>query len=154
MSSPERPFPAHNFEVTITIYDGMWVCTAGFQEVSGLQMSMKLQTIREGGNNGQQIHLPGPIEYGQLTLKRGLTLTGELWSWFEAFNDSVNQKKARLLADADLRLQGGTPDESVTFHLANCFPVRLVAPSLHAIDGRVAIEELAVQYERMNRVQS
>ena len=36
-------------------------------------MTMEVKTIREGGNNGRQIRLAGPVGYGTLTLKRGMT---------------------------------------------------------------------------------
>src|SRR5438270_11059691 len=79
------PFTAFNFAVEIHV-DGVskQVCSAAFAECDGLEMTMEVKTIREGGNNGQQIRLTGPISYGQLTLKRGMTATFDLWDWFSA----------------------------------------------------------------------
>src|SRR5438105_12992600 len=77
------PFTAFNFAVEINV-DGVspHVCSAAFAECDGLEMTMEFKTIREGGNNGTQIRLTGPISYGQLTLKRGMTAKFELWDWF------------------------------------------------------------------------
>ena len=79
------PFTAFNFAVEIEV-DGVSpkVCNASFAECDGLDMTMEVKTIREGGNNGRQIRLTGPVSYGQLTLKRGMTETFDLWDWFSA----------------------------------------------------------------------
>ena len=47
------------------------VCSAAFSECDGLEMTMEVKTIREGGNNGRQIRLTGPVSLRPLTLKRG-----------------------------------------------------------------------------------
>ena len=67
-------FTAFNFLVEIQVPDlSEMVCEGGFAECDGLEMSIAPKTIREGGNNNRQIHLAGPVSYGQLTLKRGMT---------------------------------------------------------------------------------
>ena len=65
------PFTAFNFAVEIRV-DGvaMQVCDAAFAECDGLEMTMDVKTIREGGNNGKEIRLTGPLKYGQVTMKR------------------------------------------------------------------------------------
>src|SRR5690242_21114768 len=80
-----RPFTAFNFAVEISIPDiASQICQASFAECDGLEMTMEVKSIREGGNNGEQIRLPGPFSYGQLNLKRGMTATFHLWDWFGA----------------------------------------------------------------------
>ena len=37
------------------------LCSAAFAECDGLEMTMDVKTIREGGNNGAQIRLTGPV---------------------------------------------------------------------------------------------
>ncbi|MDQ1522435.1 MAG: hypothetical protein QOE47_359, partial [Pyrinomonadaceae bacterium] len=68
------PFVAFNFSVEIRV-DGvaMQICDAAFSECDGLEMTMEVKTIREGGNNGRLIRLTGPTAFGTLTLKRGMT---------------------------------------------------------------------------------
>jgi phage tail-like protein len=77
------PFTAFNFAVEINV-EGVAerVCDASFAECDGLEMSMDVKTIREGGNNGKQIRLTGPLTFGQVTMKRGMTANLELWDWF------------------------------------------------------------------------
>ncbi|HEX8502103.1 MAG TPA: phage tail protein, partial [Pyrinomonadaceae bacterium] len=67
-----QPFAAFNFAVEIHVPGvSKQVCGAAFAECDGLEMSMDVKTIREGGNNNQQPRLTGAVNFGQLVLKRG-----------------------------------------------------------------------------------
>jgi phage tail-like protein len=140
------PFTAFNFAVEIHV-DGVspHVCNAAFAECDGLEMTMDIKTIREGGNNGQQIRLTGPIGYGLLTLKRGMTASFDLWDWFDTMLSNV-----RLRADAEVVIFAADgKQERVRFLLKNCLPTKLKSPALNAKDGMVAIEELQLAYESL-----
>lgn len=140
------PFTAFNFAVEINVPDlSPKVCHAAFAECDGLEMTMDVKTIREGGNNGRQVRLTGPMNFGQLTLKRGMTASFDLWDWFSAMLE-----RPRLRADAEVVLfaaDGST--ERARFILSRCLPVKLKAPALNAKDGVVAIEELQLAYESL-----
>ena len=141
------PFTAFNFAVEIHVPElSPRVCNASFQECDGLEMTMELKTIREGGNNGTQVRLTGPLSYGTLTLKRGMTPTFDLWDWFSAVLMSPG-----LRADAEVVLLA--PDgesERARFRLKRCVPVKLKAPPLNAREGVVAIEEFQMAYESLS----
>src|SRR2546425_9556132 len=84
-AAPPYPFTAFNFSVEISVPDiGTKLCSASFAECDGLDMTMDVKTIREGGNNTRQVRLAGPVNYTNLTLKRGLTSNFDLWDWFDA----------------------------------------------------------------------
>jgi phage tail-like protein len=141
------PFTGFNFEVEITVPGvAPQVCNAAFSECDGLEMSMEVKTIREGGNNGAQIRLTGPRTYGQLTLKRGMTASFDLWDWFAA-----TLTNPALRANAEIVLKA--PDWRTVrarFRLTRCLPVKLKAPPLNAADGKVAIEEFQLAYETLS----
>lgn len=140
------PFTAFNFSVEITRAGASKpLCNAAFAECDGLEVTMEVKTIREGGNNGRQIRLTGPQAFGQLTLKRGMTDNTDLWNWV---NDTLADPSLRANAEVVLL----TPDggsERARFVLSRCLPVKLKAPALNAKDGMVAIEELQVAYESL-----
>jgi phage tail-like protein len=149
MASPVYPFTAFNFSVEINRgTDGKPLVNAEFSECDGLEMSMEVKTIREGGANDRQIRLSGPVNFGQLTLKRGMTESFDLWNWF---HDSVNEPRLRADADVVLLAADGTT-ERARFRLDRCMPVKLKAPALNAKDGQIAIEELQIAYETMQFV--
>lgn len=140
------PFTAFNFAVEIDVPGvSTQVCSAAFAECDGLEMSMDVKTIREGGNNGQQIRLSGPLNFGTLTLKRGLTATFDLWDWFSAV-----LSKPELRADAEVVVFAADGEtERARFLLKRCVPLKLKAPALNAKDGAVAIEEFQLAYESL-----
>jgi phage tail-like protein len=139
------PFTAFNFSVEIKV-DGVsnHICEAAFSECDGLEMTMDVKTIREGGNNGRQLRLTGPISYGLLTLKRGMTETFDFWKWMELI-----QTNPETRADAEVVIF--SPDKTVKarFLLTRCLLIKLKAPPLNAKDGGVAIEELQLAYESL-----
>lgn len=147
-AAPLYPFNAFNFAIEIDRPDGGGtLCEASFAECDGLEMTMEIKTIREGGNNGRQIRLAGPLAYGQLTLKRGMTPSLDLWDWFTAvLEDPSLRSDAHVIVFAADRTT-----QSARFRLSRCLPVKLKAPPLNAKEGIVAIEELQIAYESFAR---
>jgi len=147
MSSVELsgyPFTAFNFSVEITV-DASPLCNAAFSECDGLELNQDVKTIREGGNNAVQVRLAGPTTYGTLTLKRGMTSSFDLWTWFQR-----TQTDPALIADAEVVLyaQNGSAEQA-RFVMQGCRPLKLKAPALNAKDGMVAVEELQVAYQSL-----
>lgn len=141
------PFTGFNFAVEINLPGvSQRLCNAAFAECDGLEMSMDIKTLREGGNNGRQIRLSGPMNFGLLTLKRGMTASYDLWDWMGKV-----QQQPGLRADAEVVLFA--PDgRSVRarFILSRCLPAKLKAPPMNAREGGVAIEELQLAYESLS----
>ncbi len=140
------PFTNFNFAVEIKV-EGVaeQVCDASFAECDGLEMTMDVKTIREGGNNGKQIRLTGPLTYGQVTMKRGMTANLELWDWFNLMLTDQS-----LRADAEVVIFAADGEtERARFLLSRCVPVKLKSPPLNAKDGAVAIEEFQIAYEKL-----
>jgi phage tail-like protein len=153
-----RPFTTFNFHISFTLSGKeKEVCTAEFSECSGLEMNMEVNTIKEGGNNTEQIHLAGPMTYGQLTLKRGMTSNYDLWDWFESVQTNRNLRvdgEVQILApkpSSKEKKPPGAKIKNIVFKLSNCMPVKMVAPTLNAKDGEIAIEEMQLVYERLQR---
>jgi len=140
------PLRAFNFSVEI------WVpgrpgalCEAAFAECDGMEMTMDVKTIRQGGDNGRVIRLTGPMAFGTLTLKRGMTTDFGLWSWVAGYARTGDQR-ARATVQVIVAAPDGRTPQAV-FTLSRCVPIKLKAPALHARDGVVAIEELHIAYE-------
>ena len=140
------PFTAFNFGVEISVPGvSPRVCSAAFSECDGLEMTLDVKTIKEGGNNAAVIRVAGLVSYSNLTLKRGLTATFDLWDWF-----SETTRDPSLRGDGEVVLYA--PDgrtERARFVLQRCLPLKLKAPPLNAKDGMVAIEEFQLAYESL-----
>lgn len=142
------PFTNFNFAVEISVPGiSPEICHAAFQECDGLEMTMEVKTIREGGNNGQQIRLNGPVSYGQLSLKRGMSPDFDLWRWFSVALTS-GKERTRGEAMVVMFAPDGTT-ERARFKLSRCLPVKLKAPALNGKDGTIAIEEMQIAYEQL-----
>ena len=143
----ERPFLAFRFDVQINVPSSLGLtnplCNAAFAECDGLEMTMEPKTLREGGNNTQQIHLVGPVSYGTLTLKRGMTANIDLWKWF---TQSVSGDTRSARGEAVIVMRDGEGKEQVRFKVHDCLPLKMKAPALNAKDGTLAIEEMQLAY--------
>ena len=147
MPNEEYPFTTFNFRVQLNV-PGLAnpLCDAEFAECDGLEMTMEPKTVREGGNNTKQIHLVGPVSYGNLTLKRGMTSSLDLWQWFAMSSGS----EGRGTTASGVILMGdsakGAQSAKVRFKLFDCLPVKIKAPALNAKEGILAIEEMQIAY--------
>jgi phage tail-like protein len=146
-----RPFTTFRFRVEITLgASAAQVAAASFSEVDGLEMSIEPKTIREGGRNNSPVHLLGPVSYGQLTLKRGMTANTDLWKWF---SDVTSPGHRGMRPRAEIVMFSPNEErETARFVLDGCLPVKLKAPPLNAQSGIVAIEEMSLVYETMKMV--
>lgn len=144
------PFTTFNFRVRIN-KGGEPLCNAAFSECSGLEMTMEPETRREGGNNVTEFQMVGTVSYGQVTLRRGMTKTFDLWGWFDQITQPTNYR-TRARTVVEVLPSEGAGDQSpvdARFTLQKCLPVKLSAPDLNASEGGVAIEEMQIAYERL-----
>jgi phage tail-like protein len=140
------PLQALNFRVEILPGGATEpLCGAAFAECDGLELRLDVRTVREGGVNARQRLQSGPASYGEVTLRRGMTDSFDLWDWCSAvLRDPALRADARVIMLA--------PDgarERARFRLDRCLPVRLRAPRLDAREGIVAIEELTLACEAL-----
>lgn len=145
-----HPFTAFNFLVEVQVPGmGGTLANAAFSECDGLEMTMEPKTIREGGRNSGPVHMAGPIGYGQLTLKRGMTANVDLWRWFERV---AGPGGGSVRGVADVVMLAADHTEQLRYRLGGCLPVRLKGAPMNAKEGLVAVEEMSVAYESLELV--
>lgn len=138
-------FNAFNFRVLITLAgEKDPLCDGAFSQCDGLELSVATKTIRPGGDNGRAVHLGGVVNYGTLSLKRGMTSSFDLWDWFERVNTDHERS---LRASCEVVMLSADRRDRATFVLDRCLPTKLRVPGLDAVSGQLAIEELQVAYE-------
>jgi phage tail-like protein len=148
----ERPLVAFRFEVELTVKNpqrfGLTnpLCGAAFSECDGLEMTMETRTVREGGRNTEQIHLPGPVSYGSLRLKRGMTRDLDLYRWFAA---ASGPRGRGITADGVVTMRDSDGSRQLRFTLTGCLPVKLKAAALSGKDGALAVEEMQLAYRSL-----
>lgn len=145
------PYVTHRFEVVLNLDNppnGVVnpLCNAAFSECNGLDMTMEPKSYQSGGDNLRQIHRPGPVTYGRLTLRRGMTDTLHLWEWFRA----AAVPGRSLKAQGEITLWDAAGNPRLTFVVTDCLPAKLTAPSFNAQNPEIAVEELQLVYATMS----
>jgi len=136
------PYRAYNFKLDI---QGI---TAGhFTECRNLHVSVAPILYREGGGGGVVRKLPGPVEYGDVVLRYGLTSSRQLWDWMTTVVTGAVERKnvSVLMLDTD----GVT--EVVRWNLINAWPSEWRGAPLDALNKEVAIESLTLVFESLER---
>jgi phage tail-like protein len=131
------PFRAFNFLVEI---DG--ITRAGFQECSGLDVSLDPVEYREGGEPITPRKLPGLAKYANITLKRGLTDDQELWEWIQQGVQGETERK-----NGSIILLDAHGEEQSRWNFRDGWPTKWTGPSFNATDNSVAVETLEIAHE-------
>lgn len=132
-----EPYGAFNFLVEI---DG-WP-PAGFQEVSGLGMSIDVIEYRNG-NEPEIRKLAGRHRYPNAVLRRGVIGSLALFQWIAEASSrgaAANRTVSITLLDENQR-------PVVRWNLNGAWPVKYDGPHLNAGTSEVAIEELVLTHE-------
>ena len=136
------PYRGYNFKLEI-----QGVTEGHFAECSGLDVKVHAISYREGGNSQVVRRLPGPVEYGDITLRYGLTDSRELWDWFTT---SVRGKVDRRNVSV-VMLDSDGVTEVVRWNLISAWLSEWRGAPLNALEKEVAIETMTLVYETLER---
>ncbi|MHC4952623.1 MAG: phage tail protein [Planctomycetota bacterium] len=141
----ERPYGRFNFLVDIGGGDDVGSIQAGFMEVSGLRLETSVVEYRAGNSPiNSPIKLTGISRVPNVTLRRGLIGSLDLWQWMQEVKDG-SQNALRTVSIA-LQSEDHTGIVQVWI-LKNARPVRYRGPDLNAVASDVAIEEFVLASE-------
>lgn len=135
------PYASYRFAVKIGEADlDDPVC--GFSEASGLTIETEVETFREGGNNLQEIQLPGPAKFpSKLVLKRGLA-QNQLWSWYtDAMKGKIQRKTVTII------LQNYEGQGKWQWIFSQACPVKWTGPEFRAAQAEVAFEAIELVHK-------
>ena len=151
------PMPTYLFAVEIT-----GVVVALFTECSGVKIDREVMSVNQGGVNDHQYHLPGRVKYGEIKLKRGLTLSRQLWDWFNVGRFDFGVKRCNMtiiqgapgynlltmMGAGGLQASGGGYGRAKVWNLVNAFPKSWEIDALDANKQEtVVIEEMEICHE-------
>lgn len=151
-----QPFIPFRFKVSLaaagmpsTLGTGP-LCGAAFSEATGIEATMTPRVIREGGRNFGAVQRAGPVSFGTLSLKRGVTSVRDLWTWFDLV---ANRERYGCLMQAriDVFAEGAI---AMTWTLQNALPIKFKAPDLSATASQVAVEEVQLAFETVTLKQA
>jgi len=140
MATGERKDPYLTFNFAVEI-EGL--VAGGFNEVSGLQAEIEVQDYREGGVNEYIHKRAGPARYpSNLTLKRGMTDTTTLWSWYcDVMQGKIVRKNVSVI------LMNSAGEEKKRWNFQKAYPVKWAGPGLKSSTSVVAVETLELAHD-------
>ena len=122
------------------------LCGGAFAECNGLEATMEPKSIKEGGRNWGVIQRSGQTSFATLVLKRGMTTTRDLWTWYEF----VGSGKYAHRMNAVITVFDTLGKAVLAWKLTNAMPIKFKAADLNAKGTDVAIEELHMAHEGLS----
>jgi phage tail-like protein len=156
------PIPAYLFFVELS---GVFV--ALFTECSGLGIEREVKEIKEGGVNNYTHKLPGRVKFGNITLKRGISLSRALWDWMAQGRHNFKVRRLNFsivqgapghnLTTAIAGAVGGAPDALMSlagqgfgkvkhWDIEDAYPVSWELSDLSTSSGETAIETIEIAH--------
>ena len=142
VGTPVDPYRNYNF--LLQIQD---VAEARFVECTGLGMRVHPIRYRESGSSQIVRALPGPVEYGEVTLRYGLTTSLDLWNWLMAAAQGTVQRRHVSV----VMLEPDGAKEAFRWNLINAWPCEWRGAPLDALGREAAIEEMHLAYDSLDR---
>lgn len=126
--------------------------TGFFSEVSGLGSESEVVEQKTTGPGGQTIirHVPGPLRWKEIVLKRGMTSDRSLWLW-RAQIEAGNVRGATL--KFSITLLGPSLQPIARWEGIDGWPSRLIVPSIDRNAPGLAVEELTIAHSGLVRTQ-
>ncbi len=136
----DDPYAASNFVVQI---DGISV--AGFSEVSGLSTETDVIEYRNGDEDITVRKLPGLRKFTNISLKRGMTKSMDLWKWRQTVMQGKTERKSGTII-----LQDEARKQALKWEFKAGWPSKWEGPSLNAKNNEVSIETMEITCEDIN----
>ena len=149
---PSNPLPGFNFGVAFGETEqpacaiaggGITALIAGFQEITGLEASIDIHEYKEGGLNDHAWKFATAANFGNITFKRGVVLSPDLWQWFlKVRQGSFGARRQIAIFHMD---SARTP--ALTWMINRALPAKYSGPAWNSGQSSVAIESLEVAHE-------
>lgn len=147
MADRTTPYGAFNFLVNLNGPVGETQPLGGFSDVSGLMTETKMAEYRNGNYPANHVRkVPGMHTVGDVTLKRGVVNSSDLWAWITQTRTQGIAAKRNVVIT--LRDEAGKPVQK--WILTGVAPLKYTGPTLAGKGGGdVAMEELVLSSESL-----
>ncbi len=132
------------------MWDGHVV--VGVTRVRGLAQLTELTTVHEGGDPNSSHQIVGRTTLEPVTLERAVSHDDAFETWADAMRDSgAGGGAPPPRKDVRIELHDGERRETIAWRLKGALPVKFQAPDFNAASSDVAMEELTLVYEGLER---
>lgn len=137
----EYPPVGFHFSVTFSIPNSEG--DFRFQEVTGLEIDMEMESFTEGGQNRFSWQLPKRARYQDLTLKRGMVKGSEIVEWSKnAFENFIFEPSNVLIT-----LLNERHEPVQAWSVVNAIPKKWTISGFNAEDNSIVIESFTLSYQ-------
>lgn len=119
-----------------------------FLEVTGLELTVGVEEIAEGGENSFVHKLPGRMSWPNLVLKRGITQNDTLLAWLNRSSGEQFAANGNKLSrsTAAITLIGPSGTRLRAWNFDGAFPVKWTGPRFAVEATDMAVEELEIAH--------
>lgn len=126
--------------------------SVAFQEVSGLQLEMETETVKEGGENSFSYQLPVRRKHGNLVLKRSLMPVSRILENY-VVNVLENNGSAKITpTSVTIILKDAKHQPQNAWLALNAYPVKWEAGSFGSLKNELVIESIELAYNNLIRI--
>ncbi|MFQ5409137.1 MAG: phage tail protein [Anaerolineales bacterium] len=140
--------PLISFKFSLDMGDNV---TGFFTECSGIGSETEVTDHLVVDENGVDVvmKLPGRLKYTDITLKRGITDTMDIWDWRQKVEEGKIDD-ARTNCSIIMYDREGTP--AAQWDLINAWPSKVTGPEFKSDSNDYGVEEVVLVHEGMRRV--
>lgn len=142
MSAFNTPAVGFHFLVAFEIFPQL-PSDFRFQEVSGLDVEIQMEPVKEGGENRFTHQLPVRSTYTDIVLKRGIFFGSGIIMWARQAIENFTFKPVNVLIS--LLNENHLPLNS--WYVVNAIPKKWQVSSFNAMENSLVIETLTLSYQ-------
>ncbi len=146
MPTGKRNDPYRNFRFRVVI-DG--IQAAAFADATIPDITTEAVDYREGTDTPHSRKLSGLTKFGNITLKRGLTDSMDLYNWRKAVVEKGALKNRKSLSIILIDEEG---NDKAQWDIVEAWPVKYDVSALSAKGNEVSIESIELVHEGVSRV--
>lgn len=122
-----------------------------FTECAGIGSEHEVVEHKVVNAEGLQVvmKIPGRLTWGDITLKRGVTTSMDIWNWRKEVEDG-NVETARR--NGSIIMFDQTLNEVAQWDFLRAWPVKVSGPTPKADGNEIGLEELTITHEYIKRV--
>ena len=126
------------------------VITGSFRECSGLGSETELIETKEVVKGGFTVYIkaPGALKWENISLKRGITDSMDIWEWRKKVEEG-DVDGARM--NGSIVMYDSTGEASARWNFISGWPQKVSGPSFNATSNEIGVEELVIVHEGLVR---
>ncbi len=146
MPTGQRTDPYRNYRFRVEIDD---IVTAAFSDATIPDSTTDSVDYREGTDASNLRKLSGLTKFGNITLKKGLTDSMDLYDWKKQVEETGASKARKNISLILIDEEG---NDKARWDIAEAWPTKYDASDFNAKGNEVVVESLEIVHEGVKRV--